>query len=364
MLRFPEDVLRKRINTFQKKIREMELDAVMLRTLSSYTYFTGIRWLRPALFIPASGDPIALIAKSEEAGYKKKTWIKNIISYVDGGELIVNITKLVRTRKIKRIGMEFGLERDAFILFYEMFKRLNPKTEVVDVSTALSELRMFKDDYELEAIRRAGKKAKKAMEAASAVIKKGSSETEIVAEAYHILYKMGSEEPHVYVNAGPYPRVHSEPHNDTFVQNNTFVTIVIGADHNGYYANMARSFFVGAETSTVKNIIQCINDAYDKALELTKVGTRLRDVIRALDVVYDKYGLINNRLIGYTHGVGLQIEEVPITTIVQAHRAIKVQPRMVLAFIHAPIMYDGLGQIKKEDTFIVNEDGTLENVTS
>jgi len=36
---------------------------------------------------------------------------------------------------------------------------------------------------------------------------------------------------------------------------------------------------------------------------------------------------------------------------------------MVIAFIHAPIMLKGLGQVKKEDTFIVSRDGTLERVT-
>jgi len=251
VLRFPKDILKKRLELFQKKIRINGLDGVMLRTLSSYVYFTGIRWLRPALFIPATGEPIALIAKNEESGFKKKTWIENIITYADGGELIFNITKLVRKFGIKRIGMEFGLERDAFILFYEMFKRLNRNTEVVDVAPILSEMRMIKDDYELDAIRSAGRKAKKAMEYALSVVKKGVSETEIAAEAYHVLYKMGSEEPHVYVNAGPYPRVHSEPHRDTIIQKNTFVTVVIGADHNGYYANMSRSIFVGNETHNV-----------------------------------------------------------------------------------------------------------------
>ena len=363
MLRFPEEILKKRMETFQKKIIEKGLDGVMLRTLSSYTYFTGIRWLRPALFIPSTGEPIALIAKSEENGYRKKTWIKSIITYVDGGELIVNITKLVRKFEIKKIGMEFGLERDAFILFYEMFKRLNPKTEVIDVASILSEMRMTKDDYELDAIRTAGKKAKKAMEQALSAIEPGVSETEIAAEAYHTLYKMGSEEPHVYVNAGPHPRVHSEPHRDSIVQKNTFVTIVIGADHNGYYANMSRSVFVGDKTHKVTNIINCMEEVYNKAVELTKLETRFRDVIKALDTIYAKYNLIDSRLVGYTHGVGLQIEEVPITTIVQAHRAMKVKPRMVLAFVHAPIMYEGLGQIKKEDTLIVKDDGTLENVT-
>ena len=40
-----------------------------------------------------------------------------------------------------------------------------------------------------------------------------------------------------------------------------------------------------------------------------------------------------------------------------------VKPRMVLAFVYAPIMLDGYGQVKIEDTFIVKEDGELEKIT-
>ena len=364
-MRFPEEVLKKRMKSFQEKISLKGLDGVMLRTMSSYIYFTGIRWLRPALFIPREGDPIAFIARNEESGFMKKTWIKNIITYADGGDLIVNVTKTVREFKIKKIGMEFGLEKDAFILFYEMFKRLNRNVEVVDVASILAEMRMRKDDYELNAIRTAGKMAKKAMERALDAIEPGLSETEIAAEAYHTLYKLGSEYPQVYVNAGPYPRVHGEPHRDSIIKKNTFVTVVISADYNGYYSNMTRTIYVGDNPSIeAKKAMDCMDEVYNKAVELTRPERNFREVIKALDEIYAKYDLLDKRLIGYAHGVGLQTEEVPITTIVQAHRAMRPKPRMVLAMIHAPIMYDGLGQVKKEDTFIVNDDGTLENITA
>ncbi|MHA1676647.1 MAG: aminopeptidase P family N-terminal domain-containing protein, partial [Candidatus Njordarchaeales archaeon] len=87
-MRIPEDLLRKRIKKFQDKFREQGLDGVMLRTLSSYSYFTGIKWLRPGLFIPSEGEPIAFISRGEEQGFVERTWIKNVITYKDGGDLI------------------------------------------------------------------------------------------------------------------------------------------------------------------------------------------------------------------------------------------------------------------------------------
>jgi len=336
----------------------------MVRTLSTYTYFTGIKWLRPALLVPAEGEPTAFIARGEEDYFKERTWVRDVVTYSEGGELMAKVSGIIRERKYSRVGLEFGLERDAYILFYEMFKKLNPTVEVVDVSQLVFELRVIKDRYEIESIRNAGEIASKAMEYVLSTVKPGLSETEIAAEAYYRLYRSGSEEPHVHVNVGPAPRVHSEPFRDVKVRDGIFVTIVIAADYYRYYANMTRTVYVGRPSGMAEKALTCMKEVYELALKRTKAGTRFTDVMRELDKVYAEYGLLEHRVVGYAHGVGLQVEEPPITTIVPGHRAVEIKPGMVLAFVHAPILLKGLGQVKTEDTFIVREDGGLERVTA
>ncbi|MEM0297418.1 MAG: hypothetical protein QXU35_06580, partial [Zestosphaera sp.] len=48
--------------------------------------------------------------------------------------------------------------------------------------------------------------------------------------------------------------------------------------------------------------------------------------------------------------------------IVPAHRALEVRERMVLAFVHTPLMLKGFGTMKFEDTHVVWRD-RLERVT-
>ncbi len=363
-LRFPAEVLISRYRRFQELLRREGIDAVMLRTLSSFTYFTGTKWLRPALLVPTEGEPTAFVARGEEDFFRERTWVKDVVTFTEGGELMAKVSRTIRERGYKRVGLEFGLERDAYILFYEMFKKLNPKVEVVDVSKLIYELRTTKDKYELESIRRAGKVASKVMEHVLSIVKPGVSETEIAAEAYYKLYSSGCEEPHVHVNVGPAPRVHSEPFRDVKVKEGVFVTVIIGADYNRYYANMSRTIYVGRASGTAEKALKCMNEVYELASKLTKAGVRLIDVMKELDKVYAKYGLLDYRVVGYAHGVGLQVEEPPITTIVPQHRIVEVKPNMVLAFVHAPLLLKGLGQVKVEDTFIVREDGELEKVTT
>ncbi len=353
---FPEDVLRRRLDRFRRLLAEKGIEAAMIRTLSSFIYFTGIKWLRPALLVPVDGEPVAFVARGEEDGFREMTWVRNIVTYTDGGDLMAKVSGRIRG-VYRRVGLEYSVERDSYILFYEMFKRLNPGVEVVDISGIISEMRMIKDRYEIEALEKAGEIAKEAVEHGLAIVKPGLSEAEVAGEIYSLLYRRGSIEPVVYVNAGPHPRIHSEPFSDVRVRKDTFVTIVVEADYYRYYANKSRSTYIGSPTGLAREAIDCMEEVYSYAVENTVPGRRFIDVMKGLEPIYRKYGLEKHRIIGYAHSVGLQIEETPITTIVPAHRFIEVKENMALAFIHSPVMLKGVGQIKKEDTFIITSSG-------
>jgi len=363
MLRVPEEVLRRRYLKLQEGIKALGLDAVVVRTLSTFIYLTGIKWLRPALIIPADGEPLVFVARGEEEGFKQMSWIKNVDTFVEGGELMGKVSSFLRSIGARKVGMEFGVERDAYILFFETFKRLNKGVEVVDVSDLIDSLRMLKDDYEKQFLREAGAKAKVAFEKALNVIKPGVSETEIAAEVYNTLYKLGSEEPLVYVNAGPHPRIHSEPLSTVKVVEGTTVTVVIDADHFRYYVNKSASIPVGSLSEAGVKALKCMDEVFNTAVEQTKVGVRFADVMKKLDEIYAKHGMLGYRVLGYVHSVGLKVEETPITTILPKHRFMEVKPSMSLAMVHAPILLPGVGQVKREETFIVEEDGRLTQIT-
>ncbi len=359
---FSKDIFTRRVGKFQELLRQRNIDAAMIRTLSTFIYFTGTKWLRPSLLVPADGDPIAFVAKGEEDGFRERSWINNIITYREGGEIMAKVSGLIRKEGFKTVGIEYGIERDAYIVFYEMFKRLNPGIKVVDVSDLTYSLRMIKDEYELSCIIKAGSIASRVMKRLMEKIEVGTSEADIAAEAYYHLYKNGCEEPHVYVNIGPHPRIHSEPFKDVRVKKGVSVTIVIGADYNHYYANMARTILVG-ENDIANKALKCMDEAYELADKLTRSGVKPIEVMKEIDKVYEKYDMAKFAVKGYLHGVGLQIEEVPITTIIPKHRSIELKPGMAVAFIHAPILIEGIGQVKKEDTFIITREGDIKLAT-
>lgn len=89
---FDRAVLRRRVEEFQRLMRENGVDASMVRALSSFTYFTGVRWLRPALLIPVDGEPTAFVFKYEAEEFMEKSWVREVRTYVRAEELIRSVT--------------------------------------------------------------------------------------------------------------------------------------------------------------------------------------------------------------------------------------------------------------------------------
>ena len=358
-MRGKEEIFKRRVESFQELLRKKEIDGAVIRTLSSFIYFTGTKWLRPSLLIPAEGEPTVYVVKGEAELFKRKSWVENVVEFQRVEDLMAGVVTWVNGNGFQRVGLEFGIERDAYLIFLKLFERLNPMVEVVDILDLTMSLRMIKDDWELKNIRRAGRIAGRGMKVAEEVIRPGKSELEIAAEVVRELMLNGSEDPKVYVSTTP--RAHAEPFRDLKVPENGVVTVVIGADWNHYYANTARTFVVGDPGERVREAIEVKKEALKLALEETRVGTTLNAVEKRLASFFKERGFGDAYLTGYTHGVGLLIEEPPMPTIIVPTRASKVQENMVLSVIHPPLMIPE-GAIKHEDTYIVKEKG-LDRVT-
>ena len=227
-MRGDKSIFEKRLRKFQELLRENNIDGAVIRALSTFTYFTGTRWLRPSLLVPAEGEPIALVVEGEDEEFRQRTWIEEIVEYQEAETLMATVVSWIRSNGYRRVGLEFSVERDSYLLFYKVFKRLNPEVEIVDIMDLTFQLRMFKDNWEKENIRKAGKIAAKSIKTAEEIIEPGMSELEIASEIHHLLMREGSEDPKIYVSTTP--RVHAEPFRDAIVKKDSVVTVVIGSD--------------------------------------------------------------------------------------------------------------------------------------
>jgi Xaa-Pro dipeptidase len=356
-------VTEERIRRFQALMKSDHIDASMIRTVSSFTYFTDVMWLRPGLIIPAEGDPIAFIPTHEVKNFIEKSCIKHVAPYGGVDELMRGISTTIRNNRYRKVGFDISVERDAYELFFHMFKNLNPKTEIVDVHSLIMQLRMIKDATEIECIRHAARTTDKAMETAFNSIKVGASELDVAAEAIYTMMKNGSEHPHVYVNTGPVPRLHAEPRFDVKVGAEDVVTITVAADYRNYYSNETRTYIPPGAPKEKLNALQTLNEIRSSIKGKLKPGVVLNTIEEEIGKTLSTQSYADYYVKGFTHGVGLLVEEDPITTIIIPHRRQVLKENMVIAAIHAPLAIPGIGAIKTEDTFLVTSNAA-EQLTS
>jgi len=343
---------KERVKRFQALMEEKGIGATMIRNVYSFTYVTGTPWWQPSVLIPVKDEPIVFAFEDEVEELREKTWISKILGYRKVEELMRAVTESIRNLGIQTIG--FDVDVDASALLYEQFKAIHPGKKIVDVHGLIMQLRMVKDQTEIENIRKASQCAQVGLKAAIESIRAGVTETAIAGEAHLAAREKGAESVLVYVNAGK-PRVHAHPRNKEVKTDDTIMVDVMPS-YGGYYSDLARTVFLGSTSNEKKKAYRVFLEASEAYMRGLKPDVPLDELEKIVQNVFKKHEIEKYYVYGFAHGVGLRFEEDPITTIVVAERRQKTLENMVLNVGHAPLSGREIGSIKMEDTVLIRKD--------
>lgn len=380
----PEEDLQKRIEGLKRMMVETGVDfAVIVENVDKF-YFTGT--MQPGiLVVPVDGDPLLFITKGTERAKLESpfpiTPVKN-----DGqiGEIAARMRASRGTA---------GVELDVVsVSFFERLKQLFHFEQAKNITAAIKELRAIKSPFELEQIRKSGVMVTKVFEKAKEVIREGISEIEIDAalgaegrrlghQGYLRMRGLNQEMTTIMVQSG-YTGTFATfvdgpitgtgltpavPNGSSFkkVERGIPVTVDYGGGYNGYTTDETRVFVTGELHERFKKPYETARTVIEEALVFGKEGVDTAEIFsRAYETVkkahlldyFLGYGESRVRFIG--HGLGLEINELPIIT-AQYSRVLK--EGMVFAF-EPKFVLPPYGAIGIEVDFIVKHD-RLERVT-
>ena len=341
-----------RVRTFQDLISQKNIGGAMIRNPYSFRYFTGVGWWQPSIYIPASGDPTIFAFEDEVEELKEATWIDNILGYRRVEELMRSVVTVIRGSTGGTLG--FDLDIDSSALLYQMFLNMHADRRVVDVHDLVMELRMIKDEMEISLMRRASEIAGKSLRAALEAVRPGATEAEVAGEAVYTAMREGAESVHIYVNSGG-PRIHAHPRNRRIGAGDA-VMVDVMPRYEGYYSDKADTVILG-DARDKEEAYQAFEEAVETCAGKLRAGITMEEIEGEARRIYERNGLTNYYVYGFGHGVGLRFEESPITTIVVAHRRMRLRDKMVINLGHAPLTGKPIGAIKVEETYLVKEDG-------
>ena len=156
------------------------------------------------------------------------------------------------------IAVQMWFNTPAFLL--NLFQRANPMVKVVDVASVMDELRLVKDDEEVELIREAARIAAIGIETAAAWLKPGITENEVGAEIEYAMRKAGGQgvATPVYVNSGVRSGWLHGAASHKKVEMGDLVVVDVVPQYKGYCANMTRTFVIGPPYEKATGNLRCL----------------------------------------------------------------------------------------------------------
>ena len=228
-----------------------------------------------------------------------------------------------------------------------------PNVSFVDVEDEYTCLRRKKSALELDLLREAVRITDGAMESLRDKLKAGMTEFDVSAELLYYFQKRGIS------RLAFSPLVMSGRHNPVMVRDTTdrrleagdAVLVDIGAEYEGYQADVSRTFVLGDPNEAQLRVWNTIEKAHQAVIALSRPETPCNALQTAADEIFNAAGLSLIHRIGHGIGMATSFEWPSLDTETQP-----LEPGMTIA-LEPGAYIEGAGSMKLEDSVLITDHG-------
>ena len=340
------EVMRARERNLRKKIKEEELDGLIITEPHNVFYLTDSRVEGTGFVTQEENFFIVSPVFAEEAKIELKGW-----------EIVVHVGKLdeILERIWKKRGSRLGFE--ASHLSYDEHERLSriKNIEFIPCRGWVEELRMTKDEAELARMEESTKVAHSALGYLETKLTGGVSEKEISQEAACFLSKRSEGEafPSIVLFGDRTSFPHGRP-SERKLKQNEVVLVDLGARVEGYCSDLTRTFSFGQVQRKWKSIVDLVTQAQRQSIEEIKPGVSSSESNDMFTERMEKAGYRETLLHGGGHGIGIDVHEAPFFNpdskhVLREGMVVTVDPGVYLA---------GEGGVRVEKMVVVTKRGS------
>jgi Xaa-Pro dipeptidase len=353
-----------RIQELTKWMKTEDVSASLITSKANVFYlskfYTDPHERLVALLVFANEAPILIVPNMEKEQVKAVGWEHEILGYSDTDNPWALVKEAVVHRNITI--NKLALEKEHVI--YERIEKINEvfdTPDLISVEEKLQELRILKDEQEINLMKEAAKLADFGVEIGVEAIKEGITELEILATIEYELKKKGILEMSfstMVLTGEKTAAPHGKP-GLTMIRKGDLILFDLGVVFNGYCSDITRTVALGEVNEKQREIYQTVLDAEVAALNMCKPGELIGNIDKAARTVITNkgYGEYFTHRIG--HGLGIGVHEYPSMTATNT-RALAAG----MTFTIEPGIYiPGVGGVRIEDDVLITETG-FESLTS
>ncbi|WP_306052715.1 M24 family metallopeptidase [Natronococcus wangiae] len=373
---FDEREYERRIERTTQRLREEELDAVVVADPANMNYLAGYDgwsfYVHQAVVVtPERDEPVWVGREMDANGARATTWLseESIRSYSDDHvhspydlhpmDYVAGVLEDLDVEDGR-----IGLEMDASYFTAKSYTRLRknlPEADFEDATLLVNWVRVKKSERELEYMRQAARISENAMQAGLETIEEGVPEYEAARAIYDALIG-GTED-----FGGDYPSIvplmpsgdHTgTPHltwTDRPFRDGDPVIIELSGCRHRYHSPLARTTFVGDPPAELEETADIVVEGIEAALDAVEPGVTCEAVEKAWRDTIAQYGLEKEDRIGYSMGLGYPPDWGEHTASIRPGDETVLEENMTFHMIPG-IWTDEIG-MEISETFHVTESG-------
>ena len=340
----------------QQKITESGADAALITSPPNVRYLSGLVSSNMALLLPADGPAVlGTDSRYAEAAERDCPDVELLVER----QLERALAALAADRGYRTLTFEaqdMTVERHAALTEQAGGPHLMPLGHVVE------ELRMIKDEAEIELLARACAITDQAFAAVLGAIRPGCTERDIAILIERAMVDLGAEAPafDTIVASGPNGAIPHHSPGGRVLERGDLVTVDCGARYGGYHADMTRTVALGLTLPWQLEIYELVAAAQMAGIGAATVGADVQDVDASARDLIEAEGYGGQFQHGLGHGVGLEVHEAPILGYGRTGRLEDRVPVTVEPGIYLP----GRGGVRIEDTLVVRTAGPETLITT
>jgi Xaa-Pro dipeptidase len=336
------------------------LDVLALNPGPSLVYLTGLNFHlmeRPVVGLFTPHNPVILILPELEAGKTANLpYPVQAFPYGEDPSVWPNAFRqaaLAAQLGGRRVGVEPGRMR---VLELRLLETAAETAQYLSAEACLADLRMRKDQSEIESMRKAAQIAQLALKETLPKVKVGISEHDLGAELNMQLMRAGSDVELPFapiISSGPNG---ANPHvvpSKRRLENGDLLVIDWGAGYNGYFSDITRTFAIGEVEDEFKHIAAIVREANQAGRAAVRPGVTAHSVDQAARDVIVKAGYGNFFTHRTGHGLGMEAHEPPY---MRSGNMQVLEPGMTFT-IEPGIYLPERGGVRIEDDVLVTDDG-------
>ncbi|SDK93692.1 M24 family metallopeptidase [Natronorubrum texcoconense] len=380
-----QSLFERRIADCQRRLERTDASLLVCFPSPNLTYLTGFEESPSErhllLFVPRAGDPIVVAPTMydrqladvpiDDPSLGIRLWDDNDdpVAVIDGVlEKLLEQGSGDDSAATDETGDEpptIFVDDRMWATFTQDLRACVPNAQFGLASDVLENIRIRKDEVELEALRRAGQIADRV----SLEIRSrgddllGTTESELAAEIERLLAAEGGGKPafETIVASGPNgarPHHHSgdrtiERGDPIVLDFGAFVDADLEAGTGRYPGDQTRTIVVGEPSDEYERVHEVVREAQQAAVDAVEPGVTADAIDRAARTTIEAAGYGDAFVHRTGHGVGLEVHEPPY--IVEGNDR-ELEPGMVFS-IEPGVYLEGEFGVRIEDLVVVTEDG-------